>query len=236
MSIFSHPILDSRAILRHLLPVQPCLLCGTPSRNGIWCDACEAGLPVLDTMLCPHCALPTSDGSICGRCLKRPPAFDRTVAAYAYTFPLDQLVQALKFGEQLVLAKALAEQLARRVEHRPDFILPMPLHPLRLRERGYNQSLELARHLGRELDIPVFANHVQRVRATLQQSSLPWRERRRNVRRAFTCTTSLHGKHVALVDDVMTSGATLEELAHTVRRAGAGEVSAWVVARTLRQG
>lgn len=237
MSIFGRKIMDSSAKLRQLLPAQPCLLCGAPSRHGIWCPACDAALPALDAApSCPRCALPTPDGSLCGRCLKRPPAFDRTVAAFAYAFPLDKLVQALKYGEQLALAKALAERLAARIAHRPDLVLPMPLHPARLRARGYNQSLELARHLAGRLELPLLADGAQRIRDTTPQSSLPWKARKRNVRNAFACGASLHGLHVAIVDDVMTSGATLDELARTLRRAGAQEISVWVVARTVRRG
>lgn len=234
MSIFSRKILNSGAKLHHLLPAQPCLLCGAYSRHGNWCPACDAALPYLGSAVCPSCALPTPDGSSCGRCLQRPPDFNRTVAAFAYAFPLDKLVQALKYGEQLALAEALAERLAQRVERRPDRILPMPLHPARLRERGFNQSLELARGIARKLDIPLLADGAQRVRDTTPQSGLPWKERKRNMRNAFACDLDLHGLHVAVVDDVMTSGATLNELARTLRRAGAREVSAWVVARTPR--
>lgn len=179
------------------------------------------------------CALPTLHGATCGRCLKRAPQFDHTVAAYAYAFPLDKLVQALKFGEQLVLANSLADRLAQRIELRPDGIMAMPLHSSRLRERGFNQSLELARRIASRLDIPLLKNACQRVRDTPPQSSLTWKERGKNMRRAFTCTGDLSGKHIAMVDDVMTSGASLNELALALRRAGATEVSAWVVARTL---
>lgn len=179
------------------------------------------------------CALPTPNATTCGRCLKHAPHFDCTVAVFAYAFPLDKLVQALKFGEQLVLAGSLANQLAQRIEILPDCIMPMPLHSARLRERGFNQSLELARHVARRLDIPLRQDACQRVRDTPPQSALNWKERGKNMRHAFACTENLSGKHVAVVDDVMTSGASLNELAQTLRRAGAREVSAWVIARTL---
>lgn len=192
-------------------------------------------MPYLHGPHCPICALPTPDGFTCGHCLKRAPRFDRTVAVYAYTFPIDQLVHALKFGEQLALASALAERLAPRIEPRPDLILPMPLHPARLRERGFNQSLELARGIAHLLEVPLLAAGAKRIRDTTPQSSLPWKERKRNVRNAFACNADLNGLHVGLIDDVMTSGATLDELAGTLRRAGAREVSAYVVARTLPQ-
>ncbi len=233
MSILTRYFLNIRTKLRQALPAQPCLLCGAASRNGIWCAACDADLPYLTAPHCPVCALPTLAGATCGSCLQHAPAFDRTAAVFAYAFPLDKLVQALKYGEQLVLVNSLADKLAQRVVIRPDCIVPMPLHPARLRERGFNQSLELARRIGRKLHIPLLDNVCQRVRDTPPQAALRWKERNRNVRRVFTCAANLSGQHVAVVDDVMTSGASLQELALALRAAGAREVSAWVIARTL---
>ena len=215
------------------MPPQPCILCGAPSQTGVWCSACDSSLPCLESSHCPVCALPTWDGAICGHCLKKPPNFKRTVAAYAYAFPLDKLVLALKYGEKFHLADRLGEQLAQRVSVLPDCLVAMPLHPARLRERGFNQSLQLARRIGRQLNLPVLLSACQRVRDTPSQSTLPWKERRSNMRKAFICSGDVSGKHVAVVDDVMTTGATLNELALALLNAGASEVSAWVVARTL---
>lgn len=212
---------------------QPCLLCGASSCNGLWCGDCEAALPYLSVPCCPVCALPTPGGDTCGHCLRHTPNFNRTVAAFAYAFPLDKMVQALKYGEQLVLVNILADKLAQRVDSRPDCIFPMPLHPARLRERGFNQSWELARRVGDKLHIPVLHDACRRVRDTPPQAALPWKERSKNMRSAFICTRDLSGKSVAVVDDVMTSGASLNELALTLRNAGAWEVHAWVVTRTL---
>ena len=219
-----------------MLPPQPCLLCGALSREGVWCGPCDAALPYLGAAHCPVCALPTPDGSVCGRCLSHPPRFDRTVAVFAYAFPVDALIRSLKFNEQLLLAPQLAGRLVQRIEARPDCIMPMPLHPARLRERGFNQSLELARRVARQLEIPLLEQACQRVRDTVPQSALPWKERGKNMRKAFACTVDMKGKHVAVVDDVMTSGASINELARALRQAGAREVSAWVVARTLPHG
>ncbi len=233
MSILTRQILNICTKLEHLLPAQPCLLCGAMSRHGSWCPACDASLPYLRGAHCPVCALPTPDGSACGRCLRKQPLFERTVAPFAYAFPLDRLVQALKFHGQLHLANGLADHLARRIIQRPDCIVPMPLHSARLAQRGHNQSLELARRLARQLDVPLLPNACRRVRDTPPQSELKWKERAKNMRKAFRCTEDLSGRHVAMVDDVMTSGASLNELALALRRAGAREVSAWVIARTL---
>ena len=225
--------MNIRTKLWQALPAQPCLLCGTFNHNGAWCKACDSSLPYLTAPHCPLCALPTLNGDICGRCLKRMPQFDRTLAVFAYSFPLDKLVQALKFGERLMLVDGLADSLAQRVEVRPDCIIAMPLHPSRLRERGFNQSTELARRVANILNIPLLPHACQRVRDTPPQSALKWKERGKNMRKAFICTQDLSGKHVAVVDDVMTSGASLNEVAVALRSAGAHEVSAWVIARTL---
>ena len=224
--------MNIRTQIERILPAQPCLLCGAYSRNGAWCVPCDAALPYLTAAHCPVCALPTPNGATCGRCLKQAPQFEHTLAVFAYAFPLDKLVQALKFNEQLFLARQLANKLVQRVDTHPDYVVAMPLHPLRLRKRGFNQSLELARHTANKLNIPL--NHAcLRVRDTPPQSSLPWKERGKNMRKAFACTEDLSGKHVAVVDDVMTSGASVNALAHALRQAGARKVSAWVIARTL---
>ena len=225
--------MNIRTQIERALPVQPCLLCGASSRNGAWCVPCDAALPYLTTPHCPVCALPTPNGATCGHCLKQAPQFEHTLAVFAYAFPLDKLVQAFKFNEQLLLARQFADKLIQRVEARPDCIVTMPLHPARLRERGFNQSLELARHIANRLDISLLSHACQRVRDTLPQSALPWKERGKNMRKAFACTQNLSGKHVAVVDDVMTSGASVNALAHALRQSGAHEVSAWIVARTL---
>jgi len=233
MFILPRRPLNIGAKLGRLLPAQPCLLCGAMSRHGSWCAACDNSLPYLSAAHCPACALPTLDGALCGRCLKKKPLFDRTTAVFAYSFPLDKLVQALKFNEQLQLVNGLADKLAQRITSPPDCIVPMPLHPVRLRERGYNQSLELAKRIAQQLEVPLLPHACQRVRDTPPQSTLKWKERGKNMRKAFACADNFAGKHVAMVDDVMTSGASLNELALALRRAGAREVSAWVVARTL---
>ncbi len=233
MSILKQLFLNICVKIRRLLPEQPCLLCGTPAQAAAWCAACDSALPYLHSAHCPVCALPTWDGAICGHCLRHPPHFKRTVAAYAYAFPLDKLVLAFKYGEKLHLANSLGDRLAQCVVVRPDCLVAMPLHPARLRERGFNQSLQLARRIGQQLDLPVLPFACQRVRNTPSQSTLPWKERSKNMRKAFSCSADVAGKHIAVVDDVMTTGATLNELSLVLLNAGASEVSVWVVARTL---
>ena len=235
LSILSTAILNIGSRLGRQLPAQPCQLCGGLSHDGLCCAACDAELPRLGTAHCPVCALPTLAGEVCGRCLRDPPHFDRTVAAFSYRFPLNQLIKALKFHEQLVLADFLADAIIPRIVLRPDVIMALPLHPARLRMRGFNQSQLLAARIAHRLAIPLLTNVCQRVRDTPPQSSLPWQERDKNMRKAFAVTADVdwQGQHIALVDDVMTSGASMSALAEAVKQAGAGEVSAWVVARTL---
>jgi ComF family protein len=233
LSILTRSLFNICTKIVRSLPGQPCVLCGVPSRTGAWCAACDAALPYLNVAHCPVCALPAWDGATCGHCLRNPPNFKRTVAAFSYTFPLDKLVLAFKYSEKLHLANSLGDRLAQGVAVRPDCVVAMPLHPARLRERGFNQSLQLARRIGQRLDIPVLPHACQRVRNTPSQSTLPWKERSKNMRKAFSSTAEVAGKHVAVVDDVMTTGATLNELARALLHAGATEVSAWVVARTL---
>jgi len=213
--------------------VQPCILCGTFSRDGVWCNACDAQLPRLNNAHCPICGLPSLNSDICGSCLKHAPSFDATQAAFAYAFPVDKLVQAVKFSGRLALVDQLADSLASRIVSLPDHIIAMPLHPLRLRERGFNQSHLLAQRLAKNLNVSLLTDVCQRTRNTLPQSSLPWQERDKNMRGAFACSTDLSGKHIAVVDDVMTTGISIEELARSLRQAGAVQISAWVLARTL---
>jgi ComF family protein len=233
LSILKSTTLNIRSFIKHHLPAQPCSLCGAASDHGTWCATCDADLPRLGSAHCPVCALPSFDGKTCGRCLQHSPAFDHTIAAFAYAFPVDKLIQAVKFSERLTLVAQLADALPHRIDTLPDAIIPMPLHPLRLRERGFNQSLLLAQHLAKRLNIPLLTDACERARNTSPQSSLKWQEREKNMHKAFVCTADLSGKHIAIVDDVMTTGASIEELARTLRQAGTTQVSAWVLARTL---
>lgn len=221
-------------LVRGALP-QCCLLCGVGSPSALLCAACEAALPRLPRTRCGTCALPVTGAAVCGACLNRPPRFDRVSAVFAYRFPLDALVQGLKYGGNLAVAGVLGETLARAIaSERVDLIVPMPLSVQRLRERGFNQAHEIARSVARATGIPVAAEASRRVIDTAAQAKLPWKERARNVRGAFVCDADLSGRSVAVIDDVMTTGATLDELAKSLKRAGAAEVRGWVVARALK--
>ncbi|MEF8730578.1 MAG: ComF family protein [Candidatus Accumulibacter meliphilus] len=232
------PILTqtARRILRSCagLLTQDCLLCAASSGARLICSACEADLPQLPARRCPRCALPTPHGEVCGRCLAKPPHYDLTLAALRYDFPLDKLVQSFKYGHRLALASYFGVRLAALLASGcADLIVPVPLHPLRLRARGFNQALELARPVSRAWRIPIDLRSCRRIRHTPAQADLPWRERAANVRGAFQCTADFTGKRVLLVDDVMTTGASLDELARSVRLQGAEQVTLLVVARAL---
>ena len=233
MSIFSGALLNIGSKIGQLLPAQPCVLCGRMNHDGQWCAACDRALVHLAEPRCPSCALPTPTGEPCDHCLRHPPLFDHATAVYAYAYPLDRLVQAMKYRERLALADAFAERLVQRIDRLPDRVIAMPLHPAKLRERGFNQSMLLAAAIARTLDIELLPQACRRVRDTPPQSALPWKEREKNMREAFCCDADLGGLHVALVDDVLTTGASLNALAAAVRKRGAAEVSVWVVARTL---
>lgn len=212
-----------------------CALCGAAAGNGQICAACRNALPYHPAATCPSCALPTAGGATCGHCLKKPPAFDRSVAAFSYTFPVDALIHSYKYAGNLTLLDLLAGPLAARAiaQRLPDLLIPMPLHPARLQERGFNQALEIARQVARRLAIPLAAQACRRLRDTPPQATLKLKQRAANLRGAFACDIDLSGKRIALIDDVMTSGASLHALAQAVRAQGAVQVEAWVVARTL---
>ena len=220
----------------HWLFGGTCFLCRGAARASLLCDGCAADLPELTGPRCPRCALPAPEDGPCGRCLANPPQFDGTVAALAYAFPADVLIHALKFRGELALAALLAERLAARlVALAPgaECLVPVPLAPERLRARGYNQSLEIARHVSRAAHVPLAVELCHRVRDTPAQTDLPWAERARNVRGAFASPGSLAGARVAVLDDVMTTGATLDAVAAALKQAGAASVVNWIVARTL---
>ena len=220
-----------RARLASLLFGGSCFLC-RGAASALLCEACAADLPRLQPPLCPRCALPAPRGGPCGRCLAGPPHYDATVAALAYAFPADALIQALKFRGELSLAQLLSALLKERIPpgEKIDCVVPVPLSHQRLKERGYNQAVEIARHLGRG---KVLVSGCERKRDTAPQLDLPFEARRRNVKGCFITNQSFKDAVVAVVDDVMTTGATLDEMARTLKDAGAARVVNWVVARTL---
>jgi ComF family protein len=223
--------------LSGLLPFsQCCPACRGPTREG-FCAGCAAEfLPI--HLPCPRCGLP---GPVL-QCPRRlgPWPLRRTFAPYEYAYPLDYYLQSLKFGHGRMLGRALAlllrapmREARERGELTADLLVPVPLHPLRLRERGYNQATEIARTLAAGTSLRVVVADVRRIQGAAAQSSLGARARRANVARAFSVNRSFSGRRVAIVDDVVTTGATLNALATALLAAGAESVEAVAIARTV---
>lgn len=228
--------------LKRLLPCQ-CALCGELASEPI-CDVCDVQFFSSTPARCIRCGSHLShepDTGECVSCLRSPPAFDASIVATDYRPPTDQLVLALKFRHQLALAPALAQRLRRASERskfsQPDLLMAVPLGPQRLVDRGFNQSLEIARHLAKAWRLPLERQGALRQIETPPQSLLSPEERRKNILRAFTVPPAaigkIKGRHIAVVDDVMTTGTTLNELARTLKRFGAARVTNLVFARAL---
>lgn len=218
-----------------LLPSR-CLLCGATAdaEHGL-CTGCRGDLPGLKDA-CIRCGTTLGFGqSICGPCLRKPPPHSTFLAPFRYAPPVDSLIRAFKYRGDLAAGRALgrllADHLARSEAPRPQLIVPVPLHPARMRSRGYNQATELARVLARRLDLSWSDGVCRRVRDTAAQTGLTAAERRKNLRNAFTAGAGVQSCHIALLDDVVTTGSTTRELAKVLLRSGAGRVDIWACAR-----
>jgi len=235
LSISLRPFLKMGRKIGQTLLAQDCLLCQAASGEQLLCEACARELP-FTASACPRCAAPGAGMTECGACIADPPHYDASRAAFIYAYPVDALIQSLKYGGQLALAGLFAHELYRRIGDSGslDLIVPLPLHPTRLAERGFNQAAEIAKILSRLSGIAMDTRLARRVRNTAAQTALPWRERATNMRRAFACDGDVSGLNIAVVDDVMTTGATLDEFARTLKKSGAARVENWVVARTAR--
>ena len=223
-----------RQLQRFVLPWR-CLLCGAAGDHDIdLCADCAAELP-RNRSCCVRCALPlVTPAVMCGECQRRAPPWDAAWAPFRYGWPLDRLESRYKFGADLAAGRVLSA-LWRREPcpiDLPQLLLTVPLHRSRLRQRGYNQALELGRPLARELGVPLRHDVVQRLRRTDAQTELDALGRRRNVRGAFVMHPGIElPAHVAILDDVMTTGATLAECARVLKRAGVQRLDVWALAR-----
>ncbi|MBC3863556.1 ComF family protein [Undibacterium jejuense] len=225
-----------------LLPCS-CVLCHA-HQSKILCTDCQTNYFRRATSRCKQCALtmpPGANTPRCGDCLQNPPSFDTSIVACDYAAPRDQMVLALKFGHQLALAPLFARMLRDAIlqntpDSLPDFLCAVPLGENRLRERGFNQATEIARPLAQHLGIPFAVQAMHRIRETSQQSSLTPDARVKNVKNAFMLDeawlSKVKGAHIAIVDDVMTTGMTLHEIATMLKRFGAEKVTNYVFART----
>jgi ComF family protein len=218
-----------------------CILCHQLSdRLEDLCQPCKNDMPILP-QTCPRCAKTfTTSGYACGECLRKPPPFDAAYALFSYQKPITKMIMDLKFQSGLVNAKILGAWMAETIKDSwyrdkplPTLIIPMPLHAKRLRERGFNQSLEIARPIARTLKLPLDLTSCARIKATKAQATLPAEHRRGNIKDAFTAKNSLRGQHIALLDDVTTTGCSMTELAKTCKKAGASRIDVWYCARAV---
>jgi ComF family protein len=240
----------TRALQHWLLPAR-CIGCGGHAGSGLaasedgissvidLCSACYDSLP-FNQHACRHCALPLSSTQadlVCGRCQKRPPRYEQSWCAYRYQYPLQHLIRQLKFHAALSHAQVLGLLLAnhlreRRTDPWPECFIPVPLHVTRYRQRGYNQVIEVGKYLQQNLPVPMRTDLVTRTRNTVEQTGLSRRERRANLRRAFTTHGTLP-QHIALLDDVITTGSTVNELARVFKAAGVRRIEVWGLARAV---
>lgn len=218
----------------NLTPI-PCRLCGADCQNQVLCPNCIKDLPELKSV-CPQCSLPTSASQRCGQCLSNPPEQNTSISIYQYKDPIDRLIADFKFNDKLYLSQFFAEKILTKLNHRPlpELLIPIPLHPQRLKQRGYNQSFELAKILSKSLSIPVSNSFLERIINTQPQSSMPFKQRKNNIKHAFKAADGLPFKHIALIDDVLTTGHTANAAAKTLKKAGATTIEVWTIARTIR--
>jgi ComF family protein len=224
-----------------LLP-PTCILCHAKAASTRdLCAACIEDLPILPQS-CPVCAKTLTGspaaGLHCGDCLRQPPAFDATYALFAYLPPITKLIMELKFHHKLVNARILGQLMADTLQNRwyynktlPDVIIPVPLHAKRLQERGFNQALEIARPISKILQIPLDTFSCQRTRHTTAQARLAAEQRHQNIKNAFIINQDFTGQTIALLDDVITTGQTIEELSKTLKKAGTKRIDVWALAR-----
>ena len=219
-----------------LLPI-PCFLCGEFSQQDALCKACINDLPWLGHC-CQRCALPLNEAGICGQCLQQPPPQQLSLALFRYETPVNHCIAAFKFHQQLVFTKLYARLLADKTRQRnnalPEELIPIPLHPSRMRSRGYNQSAQLADALGHQLDIAVDKTSFIRQRNTSPQTGLSGKQRKRNLKQAFAIRMATSYNHVALIDDVYTTGHTAAEATRCLQQNGVDTVEVWTIARAMR--
>jgi len=221
-----------------LLSNPPCILCqASCETDQALCERCESTLPLLENA-CPCCALPLqSNSQLCGGCLSKKPAFDCVRSPLQYKYPVDELVSRFKYHHALTNGRLLGEYFARYIatqEFSVDALIPLPLHPQRLRKRGFNQSAELTHWISRSTGIPWHRDILQRTTSSRAQRRVNKRERRINVKGVFSCSKVSLPARVAIIDDVVTTGATAEAAAHCLKQAGISWVEIWAMARTPR--
>ncbi len=229
---------NSTKFIRTLLRDQHCYLCDNINTNPEFdiCSLCLADLPYKNQS-CSRCSLPlvSTNSPVCGKCIQQPPSYDVLLSPFEYQFPLDTFITELKFRSKLyrahTLGKLFSQYLQSKATPLPECIIPVPLHPKRLRQRGFNQSLEIARVVSKSLNIPIDKTYCKRNKNTLPQSDLNADERYQNIKNAFQIKQQRHYKHVAIFDDVVTTGHTVEALAALLRQQGIDIIQVWSVTR-----
>lgn len=214
---------------------RACALCGAVASAELGlCTPCHQSLPTLGPS-CPRCSTPLSGNLACGRCQASPPPYSRSLAPFDYAYPINILLKSGKFAGRLdyldILGWLMARQLERQLKTRPQCIIPVPLHSLRLFARGYNQALELSRPVSKHLEIPLLTDSCKRIRYTAPQAQLPAAIRRTHLAGAFAVREPLPFSHAAVLDDVLTTGSTASALTSTLLAAGVLEVEVWALAR-----
>jgi ComF family protein len=223
-----------------LLPYT-CVLCHYPSTHNVdLCKPCLSELPILPYS-CPQCARPLSANHICGECLRETPPYQAAFALFSYEDCVKKLILNLKFNDALINAAILGKLLTQKIaedwyanQSLPDVIIPMPLHPKRLKERGFNQAIEIARPIAKSLQLPLDIFSCQRIKHTVAQATLPAEKRRENIKNAFLVTSHFIGKHIAVLDDVITTGYTILEFTKVLKKAGARQIDVWSCARAIK--
>jgi ComF family protein len=223
---------------------EACVLCALPAGTQALCSGCARDLS-WSIEVCTRCSLPLPAGPnrlICGQCLLNPPRFSACVSAGAYQYPADRLISTFKYGDAEWLARALGPLLADRLQQLaaknalflPELIIPVPLHYRRLQQRGFNQASSLASVIGKRLRIPISNRTVARKKATQEQTGLSVSARHNNVRGAFFLREAVAGKSIAILDDVITTTSTVNELTRVLLKGNARAVQCWSIARTVR--
>jgi ComF family protein len=229
---------NSLKSLNYWLIPQICFLCGDAATTLPICSACLVDLP-FQGPACIRCARRLQKVGICQHCQKARPHYTHTQAVFSYLYPLDKLILAAKFHHNMAVLNLLGHLMAQHltIDSRPDVLIPVPLHPKRLRHRGYNQSLELAKRISKHTGIPIAINACQRIINTPPQTSLSGKQRQSNLKGAFKVVrVERHWQHLVLIDDVMTTGATVKELASVFKAAGIEQVDVWCCAKSTTDG
>lgn len=222
--------------LYNKLLAQPCFLCGDITSATVLCTACHQDLPRLGPS-CRQCALPLPSGETCGQCLRYPPIQHASYAIFRYQQPINSCITAFKFHQHLAFSHYFASQMSQQQQQRenlPDCLMPIPLHPRRIRHRGFNQSAELAKIIGQQLGLKVDLFQLKRIRHTLAQSDLSLKARKQNIKQAFQYRCIAPPESVALIDDVMTTGQTVSEASRCLLANGVKRVEVWTIARAIR--